>query len=85
MLTIDIRVNGSPVTIRTALNISEQSGKIYGEGLQVYRVCDLVTGEEWELSHRFCNSGANSLARAMLIKPKAGIQKTKSPQEAAPR
>lgn len=74
MLTVKIVINGDPVTLRTAVNISEKRGLSYRKGKQIYRVEDLRQGDSWELEHNY-SQGANALARKMLKKPTAGRRK----------
>jgi hypothetical protein len=77
MINVTVEINGEPVTIRIATNISVQRGITYGKGNQIYRVKDMLAKEEWELTHNF-NHGANALARKMLVKPKSGKSKLKA-------
>jgi hypothetical protein len=76
MLSQIIKVNGTLVTYRTAINITEKRGGVYGRGKQIYCVRDCMQNEEWELEHVF-EQGANVLAKKMLTKPKAGRRKIK--------
>jgi len=76
MLSQIIKVNGTLVTYRTAINITEKRGGVYGRGKQIYCVRDCMQNEEWELEHNF-EAGANALAKKMLTKPKAGRRKIK--------
>lgn len=73
MLEVIIKVNGEPVTHRVAVNVTADHGGVYGRGMQLYHVRDLIQQTRWSLNHSF-SQGANALARKMLIRPKAGVK-----------
>jgi hypothetical protein len=79
MLRLIISVNETPVTVRSAHNITEKLGGTYGKGKQTYLITDCLQNDTWLLDHIF-EQGANVLAKKMLTKPTAG--KTKIKQEA---
>jgi hypothetical protein len=60
MITVSILINGQPIFSRSATNITEEKGGMFGLGKQVYRV---DTGEL--VAHRY-EDGAVKLAIKLL-------------------
>lgn len=60
MITVSIAINAQAIYTRSAVNVTEQCGGIYGQGEQVYE-----TDDHRIIKHKF-EDGAVKLAMKML-------------------